>query len=151
MPYSVHSCGNLSNSILYAFCTVLLLIVPSYGILALLPALICMGLAFGISGGPATTRIVQHAPEGEAGTGTSVMITSDFLGGVIGVAAYAVVFSLAVPASVGVAVSDVPASLFVEGFHVTAVLGLLCGIVTLILSAVVPNLVTKREDLVVSE
>lgn len=134
-----------------AFCTVLLLIVPSYGILALLPALICMGLAFGISGGPATTRIVQHAPEGEAGTGTSVMITSDFLGGVIGVAAYAVVFSLAVPASVGVAVSDVPASLFVEGFHATAVLGLLCGIVTLILSAVVPNLVTKREDLVVSE
>ena len=79
------------------------------------------------------------------------MITSDFLGGVLGVAAYAVVFSLAVPASVGVAVSDLSVSLFVEGFHATAALGLLCGIVTLILSAAVPNLVTKREDLVVSE
>lgn len=134
-----------------AFCTVLLLIVPAFGIPALIPALVCMGLAFGISGGPATTRIVQYAPEGEAGTGTSVMITSDFLGGVLGVAAYAVVFSLAVPASVGVAVSDLSVSLFVEGFHATAALGLLCGIVTLILSAAVPNLVTKREDLVVSE
>ncbi|MDE2518563.1 MAG: MFS transporter [Methanocorpusculum sp.] len=134
-----------------AFCAALLLIVPSFGIIALIPALVCMGLAFGISGGPATTRIVQHAPEGEAGTGTSVMITSDFLGGVLGVAAYAVVFSLAVPASIGVAVSDLSVSLFVEGFHATAALGLLCGIVTLILSAAVPNLVTKREDLVVSE
>ncbi len=130
-----------------AFCGIFLVILPEWGIAALIPGLICMGLAFGISGGPSTTRIVQHAPEGEAGTGTSVMITSDFLGGVIGVAAYAVVFSLAVPASIGTAVGDLTVSVFTTGFHATAFLGLLCGIATLGLSAVVPNLRVPREDL----
>ena len=134
-----------------AFCAILLVTIPAFGIIGVIPALIFMGLSFGISGGPATTRIIQHAPEGEAGTGTSIMITSDFLGGVLGVAAYAVVFSLAVPASVGVAVGELSATLFVDGFHATALLGLLCGAVTLILSAAVPNLIAKREEMAVSE
>ncbi|MDO5845618.1 MAG: MFS transporter [Methanocorpusculum sp.] len=127
-----------------SFCLLLLFVLPQWGVIALLPALICMGFAFGISGGPATTRIVQFAPKGEEGTGTSVMITTDFLGGVIGVAAYVVIFSLAVPSSVGVAVSELQADLFLTGFHATAALGLVFGVITLILSAAVPNLIAKR-------
>jgi MFS family permease len=50
-----------------SFCLILLFIIPQWGVIALLPALVCMGLAFGISGGPATTRIVQFAPKGEEG------------------------------------------------------------------------------------
>ena len=105
-----------------------------------------MGLAFGISGGPATTRIVQFAPKGEEGTGTSVMITTDFLGGVIGVAAYVVMFSFAVPQSIGVPVTSLSSELFLTGFHATAALGLVFGIITLILSAAVPNLIARRES-----
>ncbi len=128
-----------------SFCLILFLILPEWGAAALIMALVCMGLAFGFSGGPATTRIVQFAPEGEEGTGTSVMITTDFLGGVIGVAAYVVVFSLTVPSSVGVAVSELSGDLFLSGFHATAALGLVFGILTLILSAAVPNYIARRE------
>ena len=79
--------------------------------------------------------------------GTSVMITSDFLGGVIGVAAYAVVFSLAVPGSVGVSVSDLSSAALTSGFHATSAFGLILGIITLILSSVVPNLIVKKSGL----
>lgn len=129
-----------------SFCAILLFITPSLGVWALIPALICMGFSFGISGGPATTRIIQHAPKGEEGSGTSVMITSDFLGGVIGVAAYAVIFSLAVPQSIGTSVSELTSELFVSGFHATSALGLLFGIITLILSSAVPNLIIKKDE-----
>ena len=127
-----------------SFCLILLFIMPQWGVVALLPALVCMGLAFGISGGPATTRIVQFAPKGEEGAGTSVMITTDFLGGVIGVAAYVVMFSFAVPQSIGVPVTSLSSELFLTGFHATAALGLVFGIITLILSAAVPNLIARR-------
>ncbi|MDO5843940.1 MAG: MFS transporter [Methanocorpusculum sp.] len=129
-----------------SFCVILLFITPELGVLALIPALICMGFSFGISGGPATTRIVQHSPKGEEGSGTSVMITSDFLGGVIGVAAYALIFSITVPQSIGTSVSDLTGELFLTGFHATAALGLVFGIITLILSSAVPNLIVKKDD-----
>ena len=129
-----------------AFCLIFLLIIPEWGVAAIIPGLICMGLSFGISGGPATTRIVQFSPKGEDGMGTSVMITSDFLGGVMGVAAYAVVFSLAVPGSVGVSVSDLSSAVLTSGFHATAAFGLILGIITLILSSVVPNMIVKKSE-----
>lgn len=126
-----------------SFCAIMLFITPVLGVAALIPALVCMGLSFGISGGPATTRIIQHAPKGEEAAGTSVMITTDFLGGAVGVAAYAVIFSLAVPGSVGIGVGELSGALFITGFHATAALGLVLGIITLILSAAVPNYVAK--------
>ena len=126
-----------------AFCSIFLFIVPAYGLLPLIIALICMGLSFGISGGPATARITQMAPKGEEGTGTGVMITSDFLGGDIGVAAYAMVFGITVPASAGIPVADLSTDLFMAGFHATSALGLAFGIITLVLSSVVPNLRVK--------
>jgi Major Facilitator Superfamily. len=128
-----------------SFCTIFLFIIPAYGLWALIPALICMGLSFGISGGPATTRITQMAPKGDEGTGTGVMITSDFLGGDIGVAAYAMVFGITVPASVGIPVAELSTDLFMTGFHATSALGLAFGIVTLVLSSIVPNLIVKNE------
>lgn len=128
-----------------AFCLILLFILPEWGVIALIPALVCMGLSFGISGGPATTRIVQFSPKGEEGAGTSVMITTDFLGGVIGVAAYVVIFSLVVPQSVGIPVTDLAPELFLTGFHATAALGLAFGIITIILSSIVPNLIARKD------
>lgn len=129
-----------------SFCLVLLFIVPEWGAAAVIPALVFMGLAFGISGGPATSRIVQFSPKGSEGSGTSVMITSDFLGGVIGVASYALVFSITVPASVGVSVSELSDELFLSGFHATSLFGLILGLITLFLSAAVPNLLVKRYE-----
>ena len=128
-----------------AFSIILIFLIPAWGIAGVIPALIFMGLAFGISGGPSSTRIVQFSPKGEEGTGTSVMITTDFLGGVIGVAAFSVVFSLAEPASVGISVAELAPEIFLNGFHATAVLGLAFAVATLIFTAIVPNYIAKRE------
>ena len=127
------------------FCLLLIFIVPAWGIAGVVPALIFMGLAFGISGGPSSTRIIQLSPEGEEGTGTSVMITTGLLGEVIGVAAFSVVFSLAAPDSIGISVADLNLKIFMTGFHATAVLGLIFAVATLIFTAIVPNYIAKRE------
>ena len=128
------------------FCAILLFILPEWGIIAVLPALVFTGLAFGISGGPATTRIVQNAPKGEEGSGTSIMITTDFLGGVVGIAAYTLAFAVGAPASIGIAVNELPADIFLSGFHATALLGLCIGIMTLILSWTVPNIIVRKKE-----
>ena len=128
------------------FCALMFIIKPEWGVIAVIPVLVFMGLSFGISGGPATTRIVQNSPKGEEGSGTSIMITTDYLGGVVGVAAYTLVFALVIPESIGVAVAELPTALFVDGFHATALFGIAIGITTLILSAVVPNIIVKRKS-----
>lgn len=126
-----------------AFSSIMIFLIPAWGIAGVIPALIFMGLAFGLSGGPSTTRIVQFSPKGEEGTGTSVMITTDFLGGVIGVAAFSAVFTLAEPASLGISVAELASDIFLNGFHATAVLGLAFAVATLILTAIVPNYIAK--------
>ena len=128
------------------FCAILLIILPEWGVIAVIPALIFTGLAFGISGGPATTRIVQNAPKGEEGSGTSIMITTDFLGGVLGIAAYTLAFAIGSPASIGIAVNELPADIFLSGFHATALLGLCIGVITLILSWTVPNIIVRKKE-----
>ena len=82
------------------------LIKPDWGVIATIPVLIFLGLALGISGGPATTRIVQNAPKGEEGSGTSIMITTDFIGGAVGVVAYTLAFAIGAPASIGISVDQ---------------------------------------------
>ncbi|HJJ35701.1 MAG TPA: MFS transporter, partial [Methanocorpusculum sp.] len=126
------------------FCVLMFIIKPEWGVIAVIPVLVFMGLSFGISGGPATTRIVQNAPKGEEGSGTSIMITTDFIGGVVGVAAYTLAFAIGAPASIGISVNELSGELFVTGFHATAVLGIIIGITTLILSWAVPNIIVKK-------
>lgn len=121
------------------FSILLIIALPDLGILGILPALIVMGFAFGISGGPSATRIIQFSPKGEEGTGSSLMMTAVYLGGVTGVALYSTVFSLAEPSSIGVTVTLLPSDVFMGGFVATSILGLVLAILTLVFTVIVPN------------
>ena len=117
---------------------------PEAGIVPLLAGLILMGVAFGIAAGPASSRIIESAPGGEAGTGSSLMVTSIYFGGVLGTAIYAMIFTFATADAGGiVAFADLDPSMFMHGFHITMVAGLLLSVLPLVLSAVVPDKLKK--------
>lgn len=77
------------------FCCVMAVMMPEHGLFWIVLLMVLSGLTFGISGGPSSARIIEHAPEGEGGTGSVVMMLSQYSGMVVGVALYALVFNLA--------------------------------------------------------
>jgi len=112
-------------------------LVPSAGMLPLLLGLVLMGLAIGIAAGPAASRIIENAPKGEEGTGSSLMITVIYFGGVVGTALYAMLLTLFTSQGGVVPFADLDTGVFLDGFHLTIWAGLLLSFVPLVLSAVV--------------
>jgi EmrB/QacA subfamily drug resistance transporter len=133
--FTVIACGLVViYSAIFAF------LIPDSGILPLLAGLILMGVAFGIAAGPASSRIIEWAPDGEEGTGSSLMVTAIYFGGVLGTAIYAMLFTFVTADAGGVvAFADLDAVTFMSGFHVTMAAGLVLSVVPLVLSAVVPD------------
>jgi EmrB/QacA subfamily drug resistance transporter len=117
---------------------------PEYGNIPLLAGLILMGVALGIAAGPAASRIIESAPEGEEGTGSSLMVTSVYFGGVLGTAIYAMLFTFATAGTDGiVAFAALDSVTFLHGFHVTMAAGLVLSVIPLVLSAVVSDVLKK--------
>ena len=138
--FCVAACGFI---ILYS--AVFAVLTPGTGILPLLAGLILMGVSFGIAAGPASSRIIECAPPGEGGTGSSLMVTAIYFGGVLGTAVYAMLFTFATAGADGVvAFTDLDPATFLNGFHSTMAAGLVLSVVPFVLSAVVPD--KKREE-----
>ena len=127
------------------FCCVMAVMMPEHGLFWIVLLMVLSGLTFGISGGPSSARIIEHAPEGEGGTGSVVMMLSQYSGMVVGVALYALVFNLAVPGSAGVAIGLLTMDAFLPGFHMTGVFGAVCSAVVVILSVVVKDKIAKSK------
>ena len=113
---------------------------PGSGFLPLLAGLILMGVAFGIAAGPASSRIIEKAPKNEEETGSSLMVTTIYFGGVLGTAIYAMLFTFAT-AQAGkiVAFTELNSVTFLTGFHITMAAGLVLSALALVLSAIVPD------------
>jgi EmrB/QacA subfamily drug resistance transporter len=136
--FVVAACGLI---VLYS--AVFTILDPGSGIVPLLAGLILMGAAFGIAAGPASSRIIESAPQGEEGTGSSLMVTAIYFGGVLGTAIYAMLFTFATTNAGGiVAFTDLDPATFLNGFHLTMAAGLVLSVVPLVLSVIVPD---KRE------
>ncbi|WP_319378243.1 MFS transporter [uncultured Methanocorpusculum sp.] len=133
--FAVAAFGVLAvTSLIYAF------IVPEWGIIPLAGSLILMGLAWGIGGGPASSRVVELMPKGEEGTGSSLMITTMYFGSVIGIALYTSLFTALTSTAGGiVSFADLDYATFMYGFHITNAVGVLIAAAALILSAVVQD------------
>ena len=114
-------------------------LVPEAGLIPLLIALILMGAVYGIAGGAASSRIIEIAPEGEKGTGSSLMITALYLGSVIGTALFATFFTFATSSGGVVAFASLDSATFLSGFHFTMFIGLILSIFPLIFSVIVKD------------
>ncbi|MFA5331915.1 MAG: MFS transporter [Methanoregula sp.] len=130
--FSVASCV-----VLIVFNAIFAILVPESGYLPLIAGLAFMGLAIGIAGGPAASRIIDTAPTGEEGTGSSLMITTIYFGGVLGTAVYAALLTSTTAAGGVVAFADLDPAVFLDGFHFTIIAGLILAVVPLVLSAIV--------------
>lgn len=113
------------------------ILVPETGIVPLIVALVFMGITFGIAGGAASGWIIDAAPKGEEGTGSSLMITAIYFGGVLGTAIYAMIFTFATSAGGLCAFTDLDFQTFLSGFHVTMAVGLVLSLIALVLSVIV--------------
>jgi MFS family permease len=133
--FAVAACG-----LFVLFSAIFAVLSPESGLLPLLAGLILMGVAFGIAAGPASSRIIESAPKGEGGTGSSLMVTTIYFGGVLGTAIYAMLFTFSTANTGGiVAFTDLDSATFLTGFHITMAAGLLLSVVPLVLSAIVPD------------
>ena len=122
---------------LTAISCIYLMILPNSGLLSLFSGLVLMGLFWGFAGGPVASRIVDYAPSGEKGTGSSLMITSVYLGSVIGIALFATAFTIATAGDGIVAFSDLNLDIFLNGFHFSMMIGLILSVISLVLSVIV--------------
>jgi len=127
-----------------AACVVLLIcngifafMVPESGILLLIIGLVLLGLVFGIAGASASSRIIENAPPGEEGTGSSLMSMTIYFGGVLGTAAYATLLTFATATGGVVAFENLDPSVFLSGFHFTILAGLFVSVIALVLSYIV--------------
>ncbi|HJJ97160.1 MAG TPA: MFS transporter, partial [Methanocorpusculum sp.] len=124
--------------VLVLFNLIYAVIFPEMGILPLLAALVLMGILWGLAGGPAASRIVENAPEGERGTGSSLMAVCIYLGSVVGTALYATIFTFATsPDGTVLAFADLSLATFLTGFHFTILAGIGLAVLAVILSALV--------------
>ncbi|NMB77739.1 MAG: MFS transporter [Methanomicrobiales archaeon] len=113
---------------------------PGSGIILLLAGLILLGVAFGIAAGPAASRVVESAPGGEEGTGSSMMVTVIYFGGVLGTALYAALFTFVTAGPDGIVpFTDLDPARFLDGFHITMAAGIVLSVIAAVLSAVVPD------------
>ena len=122
---------------LILFGAIFAVMVPESGFLPLIVGLVLMGLVFGIAGGAGASRIIENAPSGEEGTGSSLMITTIYFGGVLGTALYATVLTSATAVGGVVAFADLDPAVFLDGFHFTILVGLVLSVIPLVLSAMV--------------
>ncbi|HEX3002439.1 MAG TPA: MFS transporter, partial [Methanoregula sp.] len=86
--FTIAACG-----VVVLYSAIFAVLSPEYGFVPLLFGLILMGVSFGIAAGPAASRIIESAPKGEEGTGSSLMVTTIYFGGVLGTAIYAALFT----------------------------------------------------------
>ncbi|HJK08612.1 MAG TPA: MFS transporter [Methanocorpusculum sp.] len=132
--------------VLVLFNLIYAVILPEMGIVPLLCALVLMGILWDLAGGPAASRIVETAPDGERGTGSSLMAVCIYLGSVIGTALYATIFTFATsPDGTIVAFADLPVATFLAGFHFTILSGIVLGVLAVVLSVLVRE--QKRGEL----
>ena len=122
--------ASISLVLRMVFAAMLGYIDPSLGMAYLAVALAVLGISFGISGTSQSTRMVEESPEEYAGEAGSMAMTVNYVGYALGLALFAIVFSLFGTGTVDVASMDVSDCL--DGFHGSCWFSLLLSAVALV-------------------
>jgi len=133
----------LASSCYCVLCAFFVFINPVWGIPALVFGLVFVGLSYGIMGGPSSARIIHCARDEDKSQGASVVMLFNYLGSAIGIAAFTVAIAFIVPSSMGTALDELPLNSFMLAFHVSAFIGLLFSVASLILTIAVSSKTVK--------
>ena len=115
---------------------VYLAVMPEWGVLPLAVCMALWGLSIGMSGGAGGSRIVDWMPDAERSLGSTLMITCQYFGSVLGTALFAGVFTLLTGV---VPFEQLGLDVFLTGFHGTMLLLLAGALLIVILSAAVKD------------
>ena len=122
--------ASISLVLRMVFAAMLGYIDPSLGMAYLAVTLAVLGISFGISGTSQSTRMVEESPEEYAGEAGSMAMTVNYVGYALGLALFAIVFSLFGTGTVDVSSMDVSDCL--DGFHGSCWFSLLLSAVALV-------------------
>lgn len=122
--------ASISLVLRMVFAAMLGYIDPALGMAYLAVALAVLGISFGISGTSQSTRMVEESPEEYAGEAGSMAMTVNYVGYALGLALFAIVFSLFGTGTADVASMDVSDCL--DGFHGSCWFSLLLSAVALV-------------------
>lgn len=117
------------------FSAMLAMIDPVLGVAYLGIAILIMGVSFGISGTSQSARMVEESPEEYAGEAGSMAMTVNYVGYALGLAAFAIVFSLMGPGSSDM--TSMSQDSFMEGFGGSCWFSLVLSVAALIGSVAV--------------
>ena len=111
------------------FSAMLALIEPALGIAYLVISLLILGISFGISGTSQSARMVEESSIEYAGEAGSMAMTVNYVGYALGLAAFAIVFSVLGPGTTDA--GSMGSEAFMDGFHGCCWFSLLLSVVAL--------------------
>ncbi|MCL2147935.1 MAG: MFS transporter [Methanomassiliicoccaceae archaeon] len=126
----------VSCLVLMAGCLTMAFLAPGSMALPLVATLVCMGLMWALAGGPMASRIIENTEGESREMGSSIMSEFIYLGGALGTALFAMLFTLG-SGSGGISFSDLPPDLFLDGFVFASVAGAALAAATAVLSLAV--------------
>ncbi|MDR3074963.1 MAG: MFS transporter [Candidatus Methanoplasma sp.] len=129
--FSVAACG-----ILAVGCLVMVFMARDMQILPLIMTLVCMGLMWALCGGPMGSRIIENVEGESREMGSSVMNEFIYLGGTVGTALFAMLFTVGSGAG-GISLPDLPPDVFLDGFVFSAIAATAISALTVVLSFIV--------------
>ncbi len=121
---------------LLIFSAMFVFIDSEYPIYMLLIGLGTLGMVWGLCGGPLGSRLIENVPEGEKGSGSSLLSFFIYFGSALGTALFSGLFGLGSGSS-GTAISDLSRELFIDGFQFTMLVSTVLAALALFLSWIV--------------
>ncbi|MDR1404894.1 MAG: MFS transporter [Candidatus Methanoplasma sp.] len=129
--FSVAACG-----ILTVGCLMMTFAFREMHTLPLIVTLVCMGLMWALCGGPMGSRIIENVKDESREMGSSVMNEFIYLGGTVGTAMFAMLFTVGSKAG-NISLSDLPPDIFLDGLVFSAAIATVISAITVVLSFIV--------------
>ncbi len=142
--------GGKSSSIAAQLCRILLcaimiIVVPPEGLPLMAAAMVFMGFSQSFSGTGHTTRIIHSSTPGYEDDSTNFMLVVNYVAVAVGAVLYSLTISLTVPGASGASIQEFTADMMNAAVNNVAVLGIAFLVAALVMSAVIPNRIPKKE------
>ena len=138
-PFAVIACVvMLASMLVFAF-------IDPDAVWMLILGLVCMGVMWGIGGGPVSSRMLENVPDEDRPSSSSLNSFFIYFGCAAGTAMFAGLFGMGSGSS-GQDIAGLTGEVFLEGFHFAMVFGVVLSVVALVLSWVVNERKASRGD-----
>ena len=130
-PYAI-----AASAVQIVYSLMFLAIDPDMGVLALIPAAVCLGIVWGLCGASSSSRIVDAVPLEEKGMGSTLMNFVIYMSGTVGTALFASLMTMGAH-SQGTAIGDLSPLAFMDGFTFSMYFALAMGVISVVTAWIV--------------